>query len=190
MLGDFEASADALQRSLQIAPSAIAYSNAGTSLFFLHRFREASEMYLKAVEYGSENFQWWGNLGDAYRHAEGLGELAEPAFRHAIKLANASLKINPADAQTMGLLAHYHASVGDRDQALGYIAQARALAPHSVYVYYNTATALCALGDFDGAIQALREAVDRGYPKQLVVVDANLCSLGERPEFQPSAVDG
>jgi tetratricopeptide (TPR) repeat protein len=177
MLGQFEPAAAALQRSLQLNPSAIAYSNAGTSLFFLHRFDEAVAMYLKAVEYAPEDFQNWGSLGDAYRYAEGLEELAEPIYRNAIKLADERLEVNPSDAKTMGLVAHYQASVGDREQALQNIARARALAPSNLYVHYNAATAFCALGDREQAALALEQAFEMGYPRDLAAIDANLCSL-------------
>ena len=179
MLGQFESAATAFQRSLELSPSAIAYSNAGTSLFFLHRFEEAVTMYLKAVEYAPEDFQNWGSLGDAYRHAEGLEELAEPIYRNAIKLAGERLAVNPSDAETMGLVAHYQASVGDREQALQNIARARVLAPSNLYVHYNAETAYCALGDRQRAAKALEQALEMGYSNDLAAIDANLCSLTE-----------
>ena len=130
-------------------------------------------------------FAGGGYLGDAYKYSDGLEELADPMYRNAIKLANNRLKVNPSDGPTMGLLAHYHASVGNRDEALEYIARASALEPGDLYVQYNSATAFCAIGDVDKAATALTRAVEMGYSKKLIVVDANLCSLVERPEFQP-----
>lgn len=182
MLGQLEDANKVLQRSIELRPSALAYSNAGTSLFLLHRFRESVDMFHKAVEYAPEDFQNWGSLGDAYRHAEGLEELAEPMYLNAIKLAEERLDVNPSDADTLGLVAHYQASVGMREQALQNIARARALAPSNVYVHYNAATAYCALGEIENAKQALEAAVFRGYSLELARVDANLCSLLELPD--------
>ncbi|TXS95951.1 tetratricopeptide repeat protein [Parahaliea maris] len=187
MLGDFAASAEALQRSLEIQPTAIAYSNAGTSLFLMGEFGQAARMYLKALESGPQHFHWLGNLADAYRHLEGMEELAESTYRKAIELAEESLTINATDAQTLGLIAHYYASVGEREKALFYIEQARSLAPGAVYVQYNAATTFCAIDEIKRAGEALREAVANGYPRHLIVVDANLCSLVDWPEFQPGA---
>lgn len=176
LVGDFESAADALRRSLELEPTALAYSNAGSSLFFLGEFDEALEMYMKAVELAPDDFQNWGALGDTYRHLGGdMRELAEPMYRNAIKLAMERLAVNPSDTQTLGLLAHYQAGVGDREQALQNIARAQALAPEDVYVNYNAATAFCSLGDEDQAELALSRAVEMGYSVDLVAVDANLC---------------
>jgi TolB-like protein/Flp pilus assembly protein TadD len=177
MLGQFEQAAEALQQSLSLAPTALAYSNAGSSLFFLHRFEDAVDMYQKAVEYAPEDFQNWGNLGDAYLFTETMQELAEPMYLNAIKLALERLKVNPLDVDTLSLVAHYQGKIGDREQALQYIARANALAPENVYVHYNTSTALCALGEMDQAVTALEKAISLGYSESLVSVDANLCGL-------------
>jgi len=183
MLNDFESAAEYLQMSLERAPTALAYSNAGASLFFLGRFEEAAEMYQKAVEYAPEDFQNWGALGDAYRYTRDFKELAKPMYINAIKLASERLKINPMDALTLGLVAHYQASIGDREQALQYIARANVLGPGNLYVHYNTATTMCALGELDQARDALGKAIELGYSSELVKIDASLCGLGDHPPF-------
>ena len=184
MLNQFESAALAMQKSLELAPTAIAYSNAGASLFLLHRFEEAVDMYQKAVEYAPDDFENWGSLGDAYRYSEGLQELAEPMYRNAIKLALESLEVNANDVSTLGLLAHYEANIGNREQALQYLARASALAPKDLYVNYTTATALCALGETEQALAALNLAIRLGYSATLAKADASLCGLTELPGFQ------
>ena len=184
MLNQFESAALAMQKSLELAPTAIAYSNAGASLFLLRRFEEAVDMYQKAVEYAPDDFENWGSLGDAYRYSEGLQELAEPMYRNAIKLALESLEVNANDVSTLGLLAHYEANIGNREQALQYLARASALAPKDLYVNYTTATALCALGETEQALAALNLAIRLGYSATLAKADASLCGLTELPGFQ------
>ena len=183
MVGQFEQATEAWRQSLAIAPTALAFSNAGSSLFFLGRFEEAADMYQKSVEYAPEDFQNWGNLGDAYRHSETLRELAEPMYENAIKLASERLKVNPSDAITLSLVGHYHASIGNREQALQDMARANALAPQDLFVNYNTATALCALRELPEAMAALEKAIELGYSVQLVSVDANLAPLSSLPQF-------
>ncbi|MCZ6829462.1 MAG: FlgO family outer membrane protein [Gammaproteobacteria bacterium] len=184
LTNQFEQAAEASRRSLELAPTAIAYSNAGSSLFFLGRFEDAVDMYQKAVEYAPENSEYWGNLGDAYKFTETMSELAEPMYANAIKLALTNLNVNPFDAATLSLVAHYYAGIGDREQSLQYIARATALAPDDMYVYYSAVTALCSLGELDRAMTALKQAVDLGYPRELVSVDAGFRSLRGMERFE------
>jgi tetratricopeptide (TPR) repeat protein len=184
LTNQFEQASEATRRSLELAPTAITYSNAGSSLFFLGRFEDAVDMYQKAVEYAPENSEYWGNLGDAYKFTESMSELAEPMYGNAIKLALAKLKVNPFDAVTLSLVAHYYANIGNREQALQYVARATALAPQDMYVYYFAVMALCSLGDLDQAMTALEKAVDLGYSTELVRVDAGLVSLRGMERFE------
>ena len=184
LTGDFEQAALAWQRSLELAPSNIAYSNVATTLFLLGRFDEAVPLYHKAVELAPENFELWGNLGDAYRHSSLGAELAGPMYENAIRLAGKRLKINSSDAETLALVGHYRASIGQREQALDYLDRANALASGNMYVDYNTATALASLGDFEPAIEAVERALVSGYPWHIAAVDANLENLRNMPQFK------
>jgi len=187
--GNFDRASEALRQSLELEPTALGYSNAGTALFYARQYSQAADMFIKAVEYAPEDFHGWGSLGDAYKYVEGKQGLAPPMYRNAIKLANKRLEVNPTDSETMGLLAHYHANLGERPEALTFLARAAELATGDMYTYYNAATALCALGDMDEAAAALAKAVDLGYSKRMIAVDANLCTLVERPEFRLDARD-
>jgi TolB-like protein/Flp pilus assembly protein TadD len=182
--GQFEQATEAWQKSLQLKPTVVVYSNLGSSLYFLARFEEATQMYQKAVELAPEDFESWGNLGDSYRFADGLEEYAAPMYRNAIKLAMELLKINPSDAETMSLVAHYQANIGEREQALQYMARATALAPQNWTVHYNAATALAALEELEQAMTALEKALALGYSVQMVEIDRSLAKLRELPQFQ------
>ena len=140
-------------------------------------------MYQKAVEYAPEDYANWGALGDAYRYSKGLEELAEPMYLNAIQLASRQLTINASDVHALRVLAHYSAAVGQREQALQYVARATALAPNNMYVYYNYALMLTTLGETDKAIVALETAVSLGYSTALVHVDAGFDELRELPRF-------
>ncbi len=184
MLSQFDEAAAAWERSLAIEPTPNAYSNAGSSLYFLGRFEEAVSMYHKAVELAPEDFVSWGNLGDAYRYTEELADLSEPMYRNAIKLASSHLQINPSDAVTAVLVAHYHASVGDREEALEYHARALALAPEDVTVHYMSAILLSTLEEHERALASLRHAIELGYSMDLIYADAGLAALREDLGFQ------
>jgi hypothetical protein len=51
-------------------------------------------------------------------------------------------------------------------------------------VHYNAATAFCALGDREQAAQALQQAFEMGYPRDLAAIDANLCYSTEISAMQ------
>lgn len=187
LTGDFERASLAWQKSLQLEPSAKAYSNVATSLFFLGRFDESLPLYHKAVELAPENYELWGNLGDAYRHCSGTAgeiEMAGPMYLNAIRLAKNRLEINTSDADTLALVGHYYAGLGERETALEYIGRATALAPDNMYVSYSAATALAALGEMDRAMTALERALQSGYPLHMALADANLQAMRNLPRFE------
>jgi len=185
--GEFDQASIAWKQSLELAPSAKAYSNLATSLFFLERFDEAVTLYHKAVELAPEDYELWGNLGDAYRLAggsDGIGEIARSMYRNAIKLAGHRLEINASDAETLALLGHYHAMLGERDEALDFIARSTELAPDNMYVSYSAATAYAALGETDRAVEALERSLKSGYPVHIALADANLRGVREMARFE------
>jgi TolB-like protein/Flp pilus assembly protein TadD len=185
--GDFEQAGLAWEKSLKLAPSARAYSNVASSLFLQGRFKEALPLYHKAVELAPEDFELWGNLGDTYRHAEGMGdvsELSESMYVNAIKLAKRQLRINPADADILALIGHYYAGIGARKEALDYIQKGTDLGADDMYVSFSAATAYAALGDTDRALEAVERALRAGYPPHVARADANLGELRESPGFE------
>ena len=184
VVGDFELASTAWHRSLDLAPSDVAYSNLATSQYYLGRFEEALTLYHKAVEMAPDRYETWGNLGDAYRHSEHGVEMAAPMYANAIKLAQKRLEVNESDADTLAYVGHYHASIGHREEALAYLDRARALAPGDIYVNYNLATALAALGEGEQAVEALERALQSGYPLHIILADANLENLRDMPAFK------
>lgn len=174
MLNEFGRATEAWQRALALRPTSRLYSNVGSSLYFSGRFSEAVDMYHKAVELAPEDFESWGNLGDAYRYTSDREELAVPMYKNAIKLAMENLAVNPRDPVILVLVAHYHAAVGDRDEALQYQARASALAPDDHFVNYQSAVLLATLGEVDQAMKALESAVRMGYSIDLAQADVGL----------------
>ncbi len=160
-----------------------------TSLYFLQRFEEAIPLYHKAVEFAPEDFELWGNLGDAYRHSSLGEEMAHPMYANAIKLADSHLEINTADADALAMVAHYHGALGQREQAMDYLDRASELGSGDMYVDYNTATTLSSLGEIEPALQALELALQAGYPWHIAAADANLAALRTSPRFQALAAE-
>jgi tetratricopeptide (TPR) repeat protein len=161
-----------------------------SSEFFLGHYDRALGLYHKAVELAPENYELWGNLADAYRHSDYGIEMAEPMYRNAIRLAENRLRINASDADTLALAGHYCASIGEREKAEEFIAEAAALAPGNMYVDYNAATAWAALGETERSLQALERALASGYPWHIAAADANLGTVRGAARFQAFTPSG
>src|SRR6185295_14521221 len=112
-----EASAE-FQKALQIKPSAIAYSNLGTSLFFQGLYQQSIVPMEKAVEMGADNWQNWANLADAYRWTPGNEKKAQEAYLSAIQKVRDELSSKPNDPDLRSRLALYLAKEGEKKQAL------------------------------------------------------------------------
>ena len=182
--GRFAEAAAAWEEALGGSTNTNVYLNLGSSYFFLGRFDDAAQMYQQALELAPEHFEVWGNLGDAYRYSKKQAELADAAYRRAIELAESHLQINPADAVAIAALAHYQAAIGDRDQALENIGLAAELAQKDMFVYYFSATALCALNEPQQALDSIRKALSLGYPSHMVRADIGLSRLRELPGYE------
>jgi len=69
------------------------------------------------------NYVYWGNLVDAYRWAPGQRAKAGPAYQNAIRLVREEIAANTQDLEVQSNLALYLAKSGDKQGALGQIAQ-------------------------------------------------------------------
>ena len=184
LMGRFGEAAAAWEDALRGAPNTNVYLNLGSSYFFLGRFDDAAQMYQQALDLAPEHFEVWGNLGDAYRHSTNQRERADAAYRRAIELARQHLQINSADAFAIAALAHYQASIGERTAALENIGLAVQLAQKDMFVYYFSATALCALNEPEQALDSIRKALSLGYPAHLVKADIGLSGLRALPGYE------
>lgn len=182
--GNFAQAAQYWQQSLELAPSSVAYSNVATSLYLEGRYDEAADLYHKAVEFAPDNSELWGNLGDTYSQLPDGADLASAMYRNAIQLAEKRLQINPSDSDTLALMGHYQAKVGEREKALEYIDEALALSPENLYVAYNSATALAEIGEWDRSFDMLEQALGLGYPWKVASADGNLNALRTMPRYK------
>ncbi len=168
MTGDLLGAAHAFEKSLELEPTRSAYSNSGTVYYFLGRFAAAADMFRKASGLASADHRVWGNLADALYQIPADRLEASREYRHAIALAESGLAVNPQDALTWIQLAYYYSRVGDTERAKRYTARALQLGPEVGYVHYYSALIAIQHQDTAAALDALRRAVELGYPAQLV----------------------
>jgi hypothetical protein len=81
-------------------------------------------------------------------------------------------------------LAWLHAMLGDTGEALELMERASALAPDDPYTHYYDGLVRFRDGDTDGAISALKIAVDSGYPIALLAAEPHLQPLATHEQFR------
>ncbi len=189
MTGDFEAARTTWYRSLRIKSTPLAFFNLATASFFLRDFEQAAAFYKRAAELTPDDHQIWGALGDSYRFIPDGEAQAEDSYKKAIVLAEQSLVLNPEDALTLAMLAHYYAHIGENQKASSALQRAQQQSRDDMYVnYYSTLVAI-RFGDIDSALEASRRAMANGYPRNFIIADAGMQSLVSDPRFQTTVQD-
>lgn len=184
MSGDFEAAATAFGESLKLAPSRSGYSNSGSVYYYLGRFEDAVRMFRKGAELAPGDHRVWGNLADALYQIEGGRTEARQHYHHAVELAERRVTVNPKDANTWMQLAFYYARLGDMSHSKPCRAHALEIGADDVFVQYYAALIALEEHNVSGALDALRRALDLGYPIQIVRAAPEFSNLLKDERFQ------
>jgi serine/threonine-protein kinase len=182
--GRYAEAIEPLEKSLQIRATGAPTSNLATAYFQLKRYADAARMFEKAAALDAENYEIWGNLGDAYYWAPGMRERAAGAYRKALELGEERRKINPRDAHMLSYLAEYHAMLGEKAKAQTEIAEAEKLAPHDPEVLYYAAIVEVQGGERKKALDKLELAIAAGYSQAAVKDTPNFSVLQDDPRFR------
>lgn len=184
MEGHYAEAIEPLKTSIGIRPTYEAYSNLGTAYYGLGRYAEAAGTYEQAAQLNSQQYDVWGNLGDAYYWAPGERARSAPAYKKAIELAKEQLAVNPSQPILLSYVATYEAMLGDRRAALSSLGQAFRPAPKDPELMYNGALVYEQLGEKDQALDWLAKAVAAGYPTTGLHDMPNFSSLQNDARFQ------
>lgn len=123
-----------------------------------------------------------GNLGEAYRMA-GNQAKAALAYRRAIAMAEQQLNGTTADGPRHASLGLYYAGVGEPGQAREQANRAIELQPASSEIRYLAAAEFAMNGEKGRALAELRQALERGYPLDVIRSAPLLSPLRGTPEF-------
>ncbi|WGL15673.1 tetratricopeptide repeat protein [Microbulbifer bruguierae] len=175
----------AARRTLQLDPSnASAEANLGyVALYYDWDLAEAEARFIQAIAFrpdSSKAHQWYANL----LVAAGRFEEAERQMRRATELDPLSLIANAALGWVL-----YHA--GSHQAALEQLALAQELNPDFELVYLWRGWTLEAMGDFSGAVAALRENVRRSGGSAIGVASlARVLALNGEQEEARALLNG
>jgi TolB-like protein/tetratricopeptide (TPR) repeat protein/DNA-binding winged helix-turn-helix (wHTH) protein len=182
MAGQFEPAAAALKRALEIEPDQYYFSNLAIINYYTGQYDDAVAIHRKAIELSPDSNTSWLNLGDALLFSSEADQ-AQEAFRISAELARKNLAVNPMDALKLYELAWAVAMLGDVDESSELINRSKALDPENPYVHYFDALIKHHTGRDNAAIDALKTAVESGYPVVMLQSEPHLSGLRDLPDF-------
>jgi tetratricopeptide (TPR) repeat protein len=166
-----------------------AYNILARAYFASGRFREAAAIADHALEASGDDYNVYVPLINSL---ERLGETAE-VHRLRLRATRAmeqQLDMVPEDVRARILLAAFHASLGNQDEAIRHLQTAVTLRPNDSNVLYNAA---CTYGIFEKKTEALdmmKRAKEAGYGNWAWAFrDPDLACLRDDPEFRRLAGD-
>jgi serine/threonine-protein kinase len=172
-----------LKQSLGIRPTADASSNLATAYFQMRSYPEAAVQFEEAVKLDENDYQMWGNLGDAYYWSPRMRSKALNAYGKAIALGEQKLRVNPRDSEVLSYLAMYHAMRLERKPALENLDSALRLNPKSPDLLLTAGIVYQQLGDTPRALDAVEKAIAGGLSPATLSDTPNFDTLRSNPRF-------
>ncbi|MFY9950562.1 MAG: tetratricopeptide repeat protein [Candidatus Sulfotelmatobacter sp.] len=181
--GKDEEATRAFETSIAIRPSLLAYENLGVAYFRLCKFDQAARNTQEALKLEEDDYEGWGNLGDAYYYG-GNKPAAVESYKKAISLADEKLKTNPRDSVVLNDLANYWAMLGDRSRALDYLDRSLVGGSQDKELLFQAALVYNQLHETGTALEWLSKALAAGYSKSVVSKTPNFDNLHDNPRYQ------
>lgn len=181
-LGNEEASLSATLKSIELSPTRGAYRDLGLTYFDMGDFNKAADAFEKAVELGPDDHWSWGNLAQAYEII-GENDASQAAYKKAIELATASLARNERDWVSNARLAMYIVMSGEKEEGLKRIRVSVTEGAELDEVHFYDAVIRSRLGQKQEALDALKRAVELGYPVKLIANDPRFVDLKAEQRF-------
>jgi pentatricopeptide repeat protein len=175
---------EAFARSIEIQPSDRAYLNLGSIYYIEARYEEAAELCERALEINDSNYRTWAALANAYYWIPEKRSQSFPAYRRAIALAEARLKLNPRDARMLVTLAGYYVMIDDDEKSLSYLDRALQISADKPFVLYFAGYVYEQLGQRDKALELIGRALALGYPLGEIERDPWLSDLRADERFK------
>lgn len=183
-LDRLEEAIEAYRRSIELQPTASAFTSLGSVLYYLGRHAEAVEALKKGALLRPSDPQVWGHLGSAFRWMPAMEREAAEALDRAIGLMRDRLARNPREAEDWALMGSWLADRGRPVEAREAAEKALALAPHNARFMALVGITYENIGCRDRAVELLRGAVRAGHPGSHLMRDPTLAALRADPVFQ------
>ena len=181
-----------LQQGLQIQPDWELYTNLGNALFNKGDYLGAVQAFENAVseDKGSPgHYLLWANLADAQRWIPAQAESSRDSYRRAIALLKPLLQRLPKDPTLNSRMALYSAYAGTKQEALSHVKQAIVLAHGLPDIHFRAALTHELIGERSEALAELVQALQRGYPLNLIESAPDLLTLRRDARYQQLLID-
>ncbi len=165
-------------------PSAQSYSNLGSCQFSLGQYAAAAASFEKAVALEPQHFLHARNLGDAYRQVPSREASAHEAYSRSIRLCDAAIGVNPADARAHRTRASALAKIGRLRDARAAILRAFELDPQSASNAYEAAVIANIGADEEESVARLEQALRLGYTAESIRRDPEFSNLRKNGRLQ------
>jgi tetratricopeptide (TPR) repeat protein len=175
--------AAALQRSLEITPDTVTYSNLGTLLYFEGRYAEAVSAFERGVQLGAATYLRWGNLADAQRMVAAERAKADASYKTAIQLVREHLRANPNDVNARSTLAVYLVRDQQPKEALAELNAVLAQTALIPGTLFNCAIVAELTGQRSRALELIGRALSAGYQLREITHEPDLVKLRTDPGY-------
>lgn len=182
--GEYQDALSLFKNALQISSVPNAYSNIGTTYFYLHKFTEARHAFEQAAAVDSHDYVLWGNLAESEIHIKALEPTAATHYEKAVELGLQQLRVNPKAASLLSNLALYFAMLGKRETAELYLDRVLALTKNDPATDIRVAAVYNVLKQHDLAFQWIARATRDGWPATLIRDSPSFEDLRAYPQFR------
>jgi serine/threonine protein kinase/tetratricopeptide (TPR) repeat protein len=183
-LGQYQEAVEALQQSIALRSTFVAYGNLGAVYFYMRRYSDSAESLQQALKIDPRDWQNWGNLGDTLFQIPARSAEARSAYQKAIELAKTRLEVNPRDSYTLAFTADYYAMLDQEGQAREQLARALQTAPADADVLFRAAILYNHFGDAENTLHFLTKSVAAGYSSTVIRDTPDFDSLKDDRRFR------
>ena len=181
-LEDSKGAEECFRRSLERAPTELAYSNLGTMRFQQKDYQGAAGLYEKALGINPKSADRWRDLGDCYTML-GDRKREQECFGKAADLLGEMQRINSQQVSDRVRLAFYQAKAGRRAEAEAAIRAAKQQGIDKESRFW-LAQALAVLGHKQEALQTILKCLDEGISSARVGLALDLREVLTDPRYR------
>lgn len=182
MRGDFAGAHEALQRAIDIEENPTFVANLAVADYYRGDYALAIESFRRSIELAPQNVASWIGLADALQ-ASGDKNAARDAYARSLELAREQLGATGDELDYLMFMGWATAMTGDTEAAIAFVERAVALQPTFPYAHYYSALVHLRAGHEDAAVDAVRLALENGYPVAMMAAEPILKDMRQDDRF-------